>query len=167
MDSYFWDIPAWRRPRTFDPLVNSFNPLEDLDYRKACTVVDIFDAIFSRGETTLTKDMGLDFISDVLDRKPASFAEFADMIEQPDKKSSPGHVWAYSKVRRNLRSPILRDVFCGRPNFTFKRGSVNQARTNRAELGSFDALTLGLFLIAQFSGQIDYRDDLIHGWHHL
>lgn len=154
IDSELRDIPEWRRPRTFDPLLNSFNPLAHLDYKKACTIVDIFDALFSRGETTLTKEMGLEFIADLLDQKPASFKAMADMIEEPDKKSPPGHVWAYSKVRRFMRSPVLSKVFCDRPNCTFKRGSVNQARIDRAEIGAFDALALGLFLIAEFPGQI-------------
>jgi hypothetical protein len=154
IDGTLWDVPAWRRPRIFDPLDSSFNPLADLDYRKSCDIVDIFDALFARGETTLTKDMGLEFIADLLEHRPKSFEELADLIPEPDKKSSPGHTWAHGKVRRILRSPVLRKVFCERPNFTFKRGSVNQARINRAELGTFDANALGLFLIANFSGQI-------------
>jgi hypothetical protein len=154
LDGREWTIPAWRRPRVFDPRTCSFNPLADLDYRKRCDIVDVFDVLFSRGETTLTKDMGLEFIADLLEREPKSFKELADMIDEPDKKSSPGHIWAYNKVRRFMRSPVLSKVFCERPNFSFKRGSVNHARIDRAELGPFDANALGLFLIAQFPGQI-------------
>ena len=147
-------IPDWRRPRIFDPLLNSFNPLANLDYRKSCDIVDIFDALFLRGDTTLTKETGLDYIAELLERRPKSFQELADLIPTPDKKSTTGHQWAYAKVRRILRSPVLSKVFCERPNFSFKRGSVNQARIDRSELGPFDTLALGLFLIAEFPGQI-------------
>lgn len=159
IDHQIRDVPEWRHPRTFDPFLNSFNPLADLDYRKSCDIVDIFDALFDKaGATTLTKEAGLEFIADQLDLKPKSFQELADLIPEPDKKSTTGHVWAHSKVRRILRSPVLSKVFCDRPNFSFKRGSVNQARINRAELGPFDALALALFLIAEFPGQLVIPD---------
>jgi hypothetical protein len=155
IDNKVQDIPEWRHPRIFDPLLdNSFNPLADLDYLKKCTIVDIFDALFPRGDTTLTKEMGLEYIADTLDREPKSFRELADLIPLPDKKSLPGHIWAYSKVRRILRSPVLKAVFCNKPNFAFKRGSVNQVRIDWAELGTFDALALGLFAINEFDGPI-------------
>lgn len=161
IDSKVLEIPDHRHPRIFDPLEDHFNPFVDIDYRKCCDILDTFDAIFDKaGATTLTKEAGLEYIADILfdpehpERSPKNFIELLERIGEPDKKSLPGHIWAYSKVRRILRSPILRDVFCERPNFTFKRGSVNQARIDRAELGPFDANVLGLFLIAQFKGQI-------------
>lgn len=48
-------------------------------------------------------------------------------------------------------------------NFTFNPNSVNMARINRAELGDFDALVLGLFLIAHFKGQIVVTDFGFYG----
>jgi hypothetical protein len=53
-----------------------------------------------------------------------------------------------------LASPVLRGVFCEGRRFTFNPKSANLARINRAELGRFDALVLGLLLIAQFKGQL-------------
>ena len=53
-----------------------------------------------------------------------------------------------------LASPALRGVFCEGRRFTFNPKSANLARINRAELGRFDALVLGLLLIAQFKGQL-------------
>lgn len=132
-------LPDWRRPILFDPLEHSFNPLKDRTYRTSCEIVEIFDALFSRGDSTLTKDTGLDFIADALEGAAESFA---DLIPPPDKSSSTGHVWAYGKVPKMLRSPVLRKVFCSRPNFTFKRGAATLARLNRAELGDFDARVL-------------------------
>lgn len=56
------NVPEWR-PRTFDPLEHSFNPLADLDYRKAYDVLDVFDALFMRDETTLTMGLAADGMS--------------------------------------------------------------------------------------------------------
>jgi hypothetical protein len=93
LDDEVRDVPEWRHPRTFNYQEHSFNPLDDLDYWKACTIVDISDAVFTGGDGTLTKDEGLDFISDALERATT----FEDLIPRPDWKSSPGHVWAYRR----------------------------------------------------------------------
>jgi hypothetical protein len=153
-------LPSWRRAKVFDPLKHSFNLMDGMDYRKASAIEEVFDAAFPRGDGTLTKDTGLDFIGEALDGNPASFE---GLVREPDKKSSTGHVWAYGKVRRILRSPVLRQVLCNRTNFPFKRGSVILARLNRAELGEFDALVLGLFLMAHFKGQIVVPDFGFYG----
>ena len=92
-----------------------------------------------------------------------SKSKSAKTSRKPDKKSLTGHVWAYGKVRRILRSPILRQVLCNRTNFPFKPGSVILTRVNRAELGEFDALVLGLFLMAHFKGQIVVPDFGFYG----
>jgi hypothetical protein len=148
-------LPDKRRPLYFDLLKHSFNPLRRMDYRKACDFVDAIDAIFSRGESTLTKDTGLEFIADALVHPPASLAA---LIEPPDKRSSTGHIWAYGKIQRILRSPVLRRMLCEQTNFTFNRNSVILARVNRAELGEFDSLMVGLLLMAEFKGQLVVPD---------
>ncbi|MEY9459712.1 hypothetical protein ABH973_000125 [Bradyrhizobium ottawaense] len=53
----FLDLPDWRHPRRFDPLHDSFNPLADLDYAKACSIFDIFDALFVGGPATQAIDL--------------------------------------------------------------------------------------------------------------
>jgi hypothetical protein len=53
-----------------------------------------------------------------------------------------------------LASPILRGVFCEGRRFRLNPKSANLARINRAELGRFDALVLGLLLIAHFKAQL-------------
>ena len=35
IDDQIPDIPDWKRPKIFDPLKHGFNPLKDIDYRKA------------------------------------------------------------------------------------------------------------------------------------
>lgn len=149
------EVRATRGAKVFDPMKHSFNPLEKLNYRKSCDLIDTFDALFTRGESTLTKDTGLDFIAEQLDGKTDTLET---LILEPDKKSSTGHVWAYGKVRRLLRSPLLSRMLCSPTNFSFNPRSVIFARVNRAELGEFDALAVGLFLIGQYGGQVVLPD---------
>jgi hypothetical protein len=52
---------------------------------------------------------------------------------------------------------------CNPTNFPFKRGTVVLARINRAELGEFDALVLGLFLMSHFKGQVVVPDFGFYG----
>lgn len=157
LDDEAWEIP---KARVFDVGKHCFNPLKEIDYRGACDVVALFDAVFDRGDTTLTKDTGLDFISDELEGGPGSLA---DLISPPDKKATTGHIWAYSKVRRMLRSPVLKRVLCNPTNFSFNPRSVIVARVSRKELGEFDALVLGLFLMAHFKGQLVVPDFGFYG----
>lgn len=149
------EVPDIPRARVFDPKVHSFNPLDKIDYRKASGIVETFDTLFPRGDSTLTKDTGLDYIAEALEGKPGSLE---DLIPRPDKGASTGHIWAYGKVRRLLRSPVLKDMLCKPTNFSFKAGSTILARVNRAELGDFDALAIGLFLIGHYQGQIVVPD---------
>lgn len=154
------EVPEVPRARAFNPLEHSLNLLEDLSYRKICDIVDIFDALFSRGDGTLTKDTGLDFLAEALGAEPRSLET---LIEEPDRKSSTGHIWAYSKVRRILRSPVLRRVLCNPTNFSFNPNSKILARINRAELSDFDSLVLGLLLMAHFKGQLVIEDMGFYG----
>lgn len=149
------EVPLIKRARVFDPRVHSFNPLKDLGYRKASALVEGFDALFSRGDSTLTKDTGLDHIAEALDREPTRLDA---LIEKPAKSASTGHVWAWGKVRRLMRSPVLRRMLCLPTNFSFNPRSTILARVNRAELGEFDALAIGLFLVAHFEGQLVIPD---------
>jgi hypothetical protein len=154
------EVPDISRARRFDPTIHSFNPLQQLTYRKANELVDIFDALFARGDSTLTKDTGLDCIAEALDGTPTSLDT---LIEWPDNKSSTGHHWAYGKVRRLMRSPILHHMLCSPTNFSFKDSSTILARVNRAELGDFDALAIGLFLMAHYKGQVVVPDFGFYG----
>jgi len=154
------EVPDIPRARVFDPTIHSFNPLQHLTYRKASDVIEIFNTLFPRGDGTLTKDTGLDFIAEALDDAPKTLDT---LIERPDKQSTSGQVWAYGKVRRLMRSPVLKDMLCKPTNFSFKDSSPILARINRAELGDFDALATGLFLMAHYKGQIVVPDFGFYG----
>ena len=160
-------IPEGANVKVFDPLVDCFNPLKNLDYKRQCDITDIFDAAFPRGDNTLTKDNGLELIAEALHAKPL---DFYSLIERPDKNAPPGHQWAYNKVKRILRSPVLNRVFDpSNPHFSplsNPRAKI-AARINRSELGDFDALILGLFLIAQHHGQVIIHDLAFYGREHL
>lgn len=148
-------IPTKRRVQVFDPTRHGFNPLEGLDYRKACDLVDIIGALFPGGDETLTKTTGLEAIFDALDDDPTSLD---GLIPEPDKKSTSGQFWAYGKVRRIMRSPVLRKMLTARTAFQFNPKVVTMARINRAALGEFDSLAVALFLMMQFKGQIVLDD---------
>ncbi len=149
------EVPDIPRARIFDPTQHSFNPLQNLNYRKLCTIVEVFDTLFPRGDGTLTKDTGLDFIGERLAEGPQSLDT---LIPPPDRKSTTGHVWAYGKTQRIMRSPVLKGMLCKPTNFSFNPRSVILARVNRAELGDFDALAIGQFLIGHYLGQIVLPD---------
>jgi hypothetical protein len=54
-------------------------------------------------------------------------------------------------------------VLCRPTNFSFNPRSTILARLNRAELGEFDALVLGLLLMAHYKGQVVVPDFGFYG----
>ncbi len=151
-------LPRNFHPRVFDHTKHCLNPFAGgMTYEKACSIVESFDALFPRGNGTLTKDTGLDFLLDALLKGAKSFEE---LIPEPDKKSTTGHVWAYNKVQRLLLSPVLKRVFCGEKQFSLNSNwrSTIVLRVNRAELLDFDARALVLFFMSEFQGQIVVTD---------
>jgi hypothetical protein len=150
-----------RRHRVFDPLKHSVNPLDQLDYRKACDFLDMIDALFSRGDNTLTKDTGLDFIAEALE---GDVRRLDKLVPEPKRTSTTGHVWAYGRMQKILRSPVLRPVLCSpRKQFSLADNSIVLARLNRKELGEFDAVVLGLVLMMSYKGQIVVDDFGFYG----
>ncbi len=158
IDDEVRDVKEWRRPRVFDPLEHCFNPLKDIDYRKACDLVAVFEAVFPAGQGTLTKEGVPDVLLEALLAGPTRLDTLLE-----DKSADPSYVSAQRMIRRLMRSPVLRRVLCNPTNFTFKPNSVNMARIDRAELGDFDALVLGLLLISQFKGQVVVPDFGFYG----
>ena len=83
------------------------------------------------------------------------------MIPPPDKKSSPGHVWAYDKISDLLVSPILERVL-NRGNTLSFSGTI-LARLNRAELGDTDCAALAHFLISRYKYTVVVPDFGFYG----
>jgi hypothetical protein len=148
IDDEVRDIP---RSRIFDPLKHCFNPLKNLEYKKARELAELLYTLSPQGENTLTVRNG-------------KRALLKALLEAGRLDEVKGDEEVSGMVGDLLASPVLKRVFCEtEPVFSFKPGSRIQARINRAELGEFDALVLGLFLIANYKGQVVVPDFGFYG----
>jgi hypothetical protein len=128
IDDEVREIP---KSRIFDPLKHCFNPLKNLEYKKARELAELLYTLSPQGENTLTVRNGK--------RAPLKAPLEADRLDEVK-----GDEEVSGMVGDLLASPVLRRVFCERESvFSFNPRSVIQARINRAELGEFDALVLG------------------------
>jgi hypothetical protein len=148
------EVPHVPQARLFDVTTHSFNPLKNIDYRKAREIADIFYTIAPHGENTLTVRNGKRALARLLMAKPKRL----DVIRFNERDD--GEKEAKAAVSDVLMSPLLSKVLCNAapPAFSFNPRSTILARINRAELGDFDALVLGLFLMAHYKGQIVVED---------
>lgn len=143
------EIPDWQRPQVFDPTRHSFNPLQGLDYKRARELAVVLYSLYPQGENTLTVRNGQRLLL-----KALLSAKHLDELDGDDEVLA---------LRDDLlASPILRDVLCRKENNSTFR-SVVLARINRKELGEFDALALGLFLINHYKGQLVIPDFGFYG----
>lgn len=144
------EVPDVPRARIFDPLKHCFNPLKDIDYKKARELADLLYTISPQGENTLTVRNGKRALL-----KALLGAKRFDRIQGDEEVEG--------MVGDLLASPLLTRVLCNSTNFSFNPNSVILARINRAELGDFDALVLGLLLTAQYKGQVVIPDFGFYG----
>jgi hypothetical protein len=142
-----FDIP---RARVFDPLKDCFNPLADIGYKKAREIADVLYTISPQGENTLTVRNGKRALLRAL-----LGAKRLDQVRGEEEVSE--------MMADLLMSPVLKRALCNPTNFSFNPRSVILVRLNRAELGDFDALVLGLFLMAHFKGQVVVPDFGFYG----
>jgi len=150
------EVPDIPRARIFDPAKHSFNPLKNIDYKKAREVADILYTVSPQGENTLTVRNGKRSLL-------AMLLEGKERLDKLGAGSGAGAVEAAETVNDVLASPVLRRVLCNPTNFSFNPRSVILARVNRAELGDFDALVLGLLLMAQYKGTVCVPDFGFYG----
>jgi hypothetical protein len=144
------DIPDVPRARIFDPAVHSFNPLKDMDYKKARSIAEVLYTIAPQGENTLTVRNGKRALLRAL-----MSADRLDRVQGDEEVSG--------MIQDLLQSPVLQSVFCRPANFRITPHSYILACINRAELGDFDAFVLGLFLIGHFKGQVVVPDFGFYG----
>ena len=142
----------------FDLREHTFNPLKAITYRQARDFAATIDALYPAGSSTLTKETGLSFILRALLSKPKSLDR---LIPPPDKKSTPGHIWAYDKVSDLLVSPLLDRILNTTNTLTFN-GTI-LARLNRAELGDADCLAIAHFLISRYDHTVVIPDFGFYG----
>jgi hypothetical protein len=145
------EVPDISRARIFDPAKHSFNPLKGITYRKARALADVLYTASPQGENTLTVRNGKRTLL-----KALLIAPRLDKVDADEEVTG--------MIDDLLQSPVLKNVLCNSTNqFSFKPNSLILARINRAELGDFDALILGLCLIEQFKGQIVVPDFGFYG----
>jgi hypothetical protein len=133
------------RPKVFDPAKYHFNPLAGIDERKAQELADIVYMIYPQGESTLTVRKGKWELAPALLKAKS----LADVTGGEEVTGVLGDL---------LFNPLVRDCLCGSRQFIFEQDRVIFARLNRAEIGDRAALTIGLFLIASYKGQIVLPD---------
>jgi hypothetical protein len=138
-------VPKVPLAKIFDPKKHSFNPLHNIDYKKARTIADVLYTISPQGENTLTVRNGKRALLKALLK-----AERLDQVRGNDEE-------VRGMIDDLLVSPVLNRVLCQPTNFSFS-SDIILAKLDRAELGDFDALVLGLFLMAHFKGQICIPD---------
>jgi hypothetical protein len=144
------EVPDMPRARIFDPTKHSFNPLKGIEYKTARALADVLYTISPQGENTLTVRNGRRALLQSLLK-----ANRFDRIEGDEEVSG--------MISDILVSPVLYNVLCRPANFSLKQNSLILARINRAELGDFDALVLGLLLIGHFKGQLVIPDFGFYG----
>lgn len=144
------DLPARRAVTNFDPANHSFDPLKGMTYRRARDFINVLDAVFPEGESTLT-------------RKNANFVLLEALLNKPKHldvlipaKSDGAYVDARQKIQTLLLSPILKNVLTRPTNISFK--GIILAKLNRAELGDFDCFVLANLLISQYKGTVVIPD---------
>jgi len=144
------EIPKIPRSRIFDIEKHCFNPLQNIDYRKARQIADVLYTTTPQGENTLTVRNGRRALLRALLE-----AERLDKIDGDEE--------VMGMIDDILISPVLRRILCNPTNFSFNPNSLILVRLNRAELGDFDALVLCLLLMSHFQGQIIIPDFGFYG----
>jgi hypothetical protein len=90
----------------FDPLKHSFNPLQDLTYKKAREIADILYTVSPQGENTLTVRNGKRALLKMLMDGPKAL----DKLPRDYGKTEVGPSEALATVDDILVSPVLRRV---------------------------------------------------------
>ena len=119
IDDEIPQLPDWKRPKIFDPLKHGFNPLKDIDYRKAREIADVLYTVYPQGENTLTVRNGKRALL-----KALLHSESLDKIRGNEEVSG--------MIGDILGLSVLRGVFCEGRRFTFNPKSANLARIRTA-----------------------------------
>lgn len=147
------EVPAHPKAKIFDPLHHSFNPLRDIDKKKARELADALYTASPQGENTLTVRNGRRALA-----RGLSEATRLDRVRvhSPIKGVAEEVEGMLDEL---LFTDVMRNVVCSDAEFAFAgKNRKVFARLNRADLGDFDALVLGLLLISHFKGQIILPD---------
>jgi len=124
--------------------------LKGIEYKRARELAELFYTISPQGDNTLTVRNGKRAMLRVLIK-----ADRLDHVKGDEEVSA--------LIDDLLVSPVLRRVLCNPTNFSFNPNSIILARIDRAELGDFDALVLGLLLMSHAKGQVVVPDFGFYG----
>ena len=152
------ELPDWKRVKVFDPFKDSFNPLRNIDRKKARELADVLYTASPQGENTLTVRNGRRALAAALvDAKRFDEVKVHSPIKGVDEEVG-------GMLGELLFTDVMRGVLCSGNDFAFTgRNTKVFARLNRAELGEFDTLALGLLLMAHFKGQVIVPDFGFYG----
>ncbi|WP_429038041.1 hypothetical protein [Bradyrhizobium elkanii] len=146
--------------QVFDPDRHAINPLAGMNYQRACDFVDMINAAFPAGESTLTRENAAFELLEALLKKPATLSTVMPWSDDGPRKA------ARQKLERMMMSPVLEKVFSG-SSFLRPDGDVI-AVLDRKNLRDFDAFILGHLLISKYETyQIVVDDFTFYGRPHL
>src|SRR5207237_6283164 len=115
------EVPTIPRSRVFDPNVHSFNPLENIDYKRAREIAEVLYTIAPQGENTLTVRNGKRALLKTL-LKAERFDKLLGEDDEPRRgkrqESTPADE-VKGMVDDLLVSPVLKRVLCNPTNFSF------------------------------------------------
>lgn len=149
------EVPNNPRARVFDPLKSHFNPVKDLKYKEARDLATVLYTTTPQGENTLTVRNGKRALLHALLK-----ARRFDYIQGHGEHAQE----VDAMISDILTSPTLRRILTTTtPPFSFNKNAIIYARINRAELGDFDALVLGLLIMSFYKGQLVIPDMDFYG----
>jgi hypothetical protein len=128
-----------------------------MDHKRARQLADLLYTVNPQGENTLTVRNGKRALLRMLLENRGRLDKLREL------KDHVGAAEAMETVNDILASPVLKKVLCNATNFSFNPNSRILVRLNRAELGDFDALVLGLLLMTHYKGQLVVPDFGFYG----
>ena len=144
----------YRRALIFDPREHHFNPLKDIDQKRAYELSDVLYSASGQGENTLTVRNGRLDLAGALAKSTRFDRVRSDSELTPARRDEVKRM-----VDDVLFLPSVRKVICEeRAEFSFNKRSVIYARLNRKEHGERACLILGLLLINAYKGQVVVED---------
>lgn len=145
-------LPARTKVTRLDISKDSFNPLQDIDYRRARNFAEIVYAASPQGQNTLTVRNGKRALAKLILN-----AGWLDRLKHNSK--DPDITEANNAVDDILFSPVLKHFLCNPARTTnFSLEGIVLVQLDRATLTDFDAFLMGNLLIAAYQGQIVVPD---------
>jgi len=130
-----WDVTH------FDVTKHHFNPLKDIDPRRARNLANAIYSAYPQGENTLTVRNGRRALAKLL-------LSHTRLNQIKGNKRDPAIAEALGVLDDILFSPDLKDILCKPLNFS--ADGVVLLRLNRAEFGEFESFVLANLFIAQY-----------------